>query len=270
MKNSSQEKRNNLRVSTNNSKKILLPNSESEEVKPYIISPNNRIAIFGDIHAPYHSVEAIKWAVKETKKLSPTILLINGDLSDFYQISKFLTDPDKMDLKSEIRIATQLLQYFKKELPNTKIIYKAGNHCDRLRKYIIRSAPELSGITDCSLQQIFQLKRFNIDFVPEHQIIHCGSMSLIHGHEIGNICVQYAAKKLYDLAKVNCIASHTHRPSEYTARNLRGDIIRTYITPALCSLKPEFRRQNDWQNGFGFLIVKKDGKFEYQNRIMEL
>src|SRR5690242_7092114 len=45
-----------------------LPDSDESDYKPFRIAGHKRIAIFSDIHVPYHSIEAITSAIEYCKK----------------------------------------------------------------------------------------------------------------------------------------------------------------------------------------------------------
>ncbi len=244
-----------------------LPKSLSASSKPFLLPNNNRVIIFSDLHIPYHSVSAIEFAVKEAKKFKPTTIILNGDVADFYSISKYLTDPSKRNLLEEIKTVRQFLTYLRSQFPKCRIIFKAGNHENRLSKYIFTKADQLAGLDVCSLSSVFGLEKLGIEFVEDTKIILCGNMMIVHGHEVGNICSKYPAESLFKFTQTNAVAGHTHRVSDYFYRTVTGEEFRTYVTACLCDLTPDYRPHNNWRNGFGYLEVDRKGEFDFTNII---
>jgi hypothetical protein len=66
-----------------------LPDSDETEFEPYKIKGHSRVAVFSDIHAPYHSKGAITAAIAFVKKEKPDALLLNGDTIDCHKLSRF-------------------------------------------------------------------------------------------------------------------------------------------------------------------------------------
>ena len=80
-----------------------IPASLAKEWEPVqLCEKAERVLVLSDIHVPYHDDAALEGALKVGDKYKPTVVFINGDLCDFYAISRWETDPDKRDFRSEI------------------------------------------------------------------------------------------------------------------------------------------------------------------------
>jgi len=111
-----------------------LPESDETEYEPFIIKGYKRVAVFSDIHVPYHNVPAITTALDFCKKEKPDALLLNGDTLDAFQLSRFVKDPRKRNFASELDAMKKLIEVFQKTL-KCKIFFKYGNHLIVLFSY---------------------------------------------------------------------------------------------------------------------------------------
>ena len=104
-----------------------LPASDETEFTPYEFKGHKRIAIFSDIHVPYHSIDCITAAIDFCKKEKPDGLLLNGDTIDCHRLSRYVKDPKKRNFALELDTFKALFDVFEKEL-KCKIYFKLGNH----------------------------------------------------------------------------------------------------------------------------------------------
>jgi predicted phosphodiesterase len=88
---------------------------------------DKRIVIAGDFHAPFHSVPAVAAMVAQTAGFDQ--LIVNGDLQDFYAISRF-TKHESVPIEREMAAVDGLLGTFSASYPDVLIV--DGNH-DRSR-----------------------------------------------------------------------------------------------------------------------------------------
>ena len=124
-----------------------LPVSFQNKYTPFFIrKEDNNILVLSDIHVPYHSNEAIKTAFLYGIKNKVNTILLNGDILDFYKLSRFTTDPLKIDFANEILLGRQFFMSLRKTFPKCSIYYKIGNHEERLEAYLKMKAPELWGV----------------------------------------------------------------------------------------------------------------------------
>ena len=161
-----------------------LPQSDEREWTPFILKDSYKIGILSDIHVPYHSIKALTAAIDHFVKIGIDCLLLNGDSVDFYRLSKFEQDPKKRGFEDELGTLVELLQLFKDVL-KCRIIFKYGNHDERLDNYIMRKAPELFGLPDIKLSSFIDRRIEGIEFVTDKRIIQANALDVIHGQEFG-------------------------------------------------------------------------------------
>src|SRR4051812_298981 len=99
-----------------------------------------RIVIVADTQAPFHLPQNIALVAAFNKFYNPDILFLNGDIVDFFTISKFTKVGRHLPKRviDEIRICQEeviepLVKSVKK---GTKIIWNEGNHEFRLTRFV--------------------------------------------------------------------------------------------------------------------------------------
>jgi len=254
-----------------------LPKSEEKEYLPYIIEGPQRIAALFDVHAPYHSIEALTAALEWLKQQKPTILLIGGDFFDFYGMSRFLKDPDKRNTAEEIKIGVELLKKIYETLKPDLVIFKYGNHDERFEHYIWQKFAEIPQLTDfeemkqINLENILMNRlgnKFPIEFVTDKRIIKVGNLNVAHGHEFpsGIASPVNIARGLYLRAKANAICGHHHKTSSHTETTINEEIVITYSVGCLCELHPLYMPINSWNHGVAMIILDEEGNVDVQNK----
>lgn len=245
-----------------------LPPSQAEDWLPYEIKGPERIATISDIHIPYHHEPTLQRWYAEAQEYEPSKIIINGDLIDFYRMSRFEKDPNKRDTSFEIDQVIDFLAWLKDGF-EADIIFKEGNHDERWRKYIYNQAPELSRFSQFELQEILCLEEFEIDFVTDQRMIMAGNLPILHGHEMHGAGGQNPAKAMATKLNNSGLMGHCHRSSANTVRNTFGQWLKTYSTGCMCELNPEFSRINNWNRGYAFVEIDSSGAFEVDNRIID-
>ncbi|MFZ9296669.1 MAG: metallophosphoesterase, partial [Bacteroidia bacterium] len=239
-----------------------LPESDETEFKPYVIKGVNKLGILSDIHIPYHSIEAITAALDHFKKNGVDGIYLNGDLIDFYQLSRFQKDPRERSAAYELKATNDFLDSLQAAFPKAKIFYKLGNHCMRFEHYIMHKAPELLGIQAIELTSLLRLKERGIELIKDKIIAKANGLNIIHGHEFGgSVCSPVnIARGLYLKGKASAIQGHNHQVSEHTEPDMNGNITTTWSVGCLCELHPAYLPINKWAHGAAIVTLDKNGK----------
>jgi hypothetical protein len=246
-----------------------LPNSLETHYEAYKLPKEcNDILFINDIHLPYHSLTALNIALKYGFDKKVNTIFINGDLIDFYAISRFQKDPRKRDLGTEIKTTRDFLAVLRKIFPLAKIFYKLGNHDVRWEHYLIEKAPDLLGLSEFNLESILKLADHDITMIPDKQIVHIGKLTALHGHELGTSIMSPVniARGLYLKAKDNAICGHHHQSSEHTEPNINGKVVTCWSVACLSELHPDYAPINKYTHGFAHVrVVDEEGNFEVTN-----
>lgn len=139
----------------------------------------NKFVVLSDIHFPYQDDKAIKAALNFIKTNPVDIIILNGDILDFYDVSSFDKNPDRVNsLQKEIDMATKFFKKLRTIKPNARIVFIKGNHEYRLERYL-KKHPELYSLDALKLPNLLDLKKYNIEYSDKG--IKLGSLKIIHG-----------------------------------------------------------------------------------------
>lgn len=196
--------------------RIAIPESDIKSLEPFVITAEHfPLIVGGDAHFPYHDEEAVEIFFERAAEMEAKTIVLLGDWMDMYQASCFVKDPRARRIPDEIDQMREFLIGVREAFPHTRIIYKIGNHEDRLDTYIRSRAPELYGLADVTLERLLHLDELNIECVPSRQMIKFGKLYGLHGHEIGKgvFSPVNPARGLYLKTKKSAICAHYHQTS---------------------------------------------------------
>lgn len=245
---------------------------ESYEIKrePFVLpKANKNILVISDLHIPYHNVEALCLAFDYGKKENVDTIIINGDLLDFYQLSRFHKDPRRRKASEELEAARDFLKILRNTFKKANIYYLLGNHDVRYQIWLESKAVELLGCEEFELGTLLRLGELGIQLIDDKTLIKAGKLIITHGHLVirGVFAPVNAARGAYMRAKQSILIGHTHKISEHTETNMDQDITTTWSAGCLCELSPDY---NPFANGYahGFAHVKitdGNGRFSVKN-----
>jgi predicted phosphodiesterase len=248
--------------------KDALPKSISEDRPDLVIKGKHKTLILSDIHIPYHDEVAVKAAVEYGKKQKPDIVILNGDIGDFYAVSRHDKDPRRC-LAEEIDAVRQFLFWLRKQFPKARIIYKIGNHEDRMERFLVKNAPVLLGTSDFEIPKLLRFDDMKIECVGSLNLIRLGKLSIYHGHELpqGMSSPVNPARGMWMRVQETLLAGHWHRVSEHTEKTgISNRISSCWSTGCLCDMSPSYCIVNKWGHGFAIVETQADGEFEVHNR----
>ena len=247
-----------------------IPESKAEPTKDFRIEGVQKMLVFSDVHIPYHSVESLEIMFEFIKDKNIDGILINGDLLDFYGVSRFDRNPTKPKMKEEIEMAKEFFMWLRQEF-TCPIYYKLGNHEDRWEKYLMSKAPEIFGIEDFKIEKILDLEDHGITMIDSKALIKFGKLNIIHGHELGESIFSPVnpARGLFLKTKCSTLAGHNHQTSEHHENNMNSDPMACWSLGCLCDLRPEYRpfAFTKWNHGFAIIeLIGDHGSFMVDNK----
>ncbi len=169
---------------------------------------------------------------------------------------------------SECGVVEESLSWLRSAFPKARIIYKKGNHEERLEKYLWLKAPELWGLPQLMMDQILHLEKYGVELIGDQRIIMCGKLPVLHGHEFrsGISAPVNPARGLYLRLAHTALIGHLHRSSTHAEPDLFGSETVCWSQGCLCDVHPPYSRVgNKWNVGFATVDVFKDGKFDLRN-----
>jgi predicted phosphodiesterase len=223
--------------------------------------------IVSDLHIPFHDKTTVDLAVAEARRRRAVGVLLNGDILDSHELSRFEKSPDDPRYPFEIAAGRQFLAYLRGRLPKAIIAYKEGNHDARLYSYLCSKAPALFGLEELSLPHLLHFGQHGVEHVGDLTVVQLGKLNVIHGHEYrpGIQAPVNPARGLFLRAKGNALTSHFHQTSEHHEPTITGKQQGTWSVGCACSLSPRYMPLNKWNLGFAFVDVGKQGAFRVEN-----
>ncbi len=245
-----------------------LPVPICREHSPYVLDGPGRWLVLSDCHIPYHHVGAIEAAIAAGVAAKVKGVLLNGDIFDFHQLSRYDIEPTAARYTEERAAGMGFLAYLGRRLPRARIIFKEGNHEERLKVYLIRKAPELFGLEALSIPSLFEFDRYGVEFVGDRRLIRLGRLNILHGHEYRPAMLSPVnpARGLFLRAKSVALCGHFHQTSEHHEPDITGKSLGTWSVGCSCSLYPEYMPLNRWNHGYALVEVAADGTFAVDNR----
>lgn len=247
------------------------PKSIAPSYEPFILDEKTTL-ILSDLHIPFHDPPAIRAVIEQAKGLNPSCILLNGDVCDFFSVSRFDKNPTESSLKQELQLTRQFLGWLRQTFPKARIIYKLGNHDEWFDKYLLRKAPELFGVTGISLRHLTTGKIDTlaevggIEWVEDQQRIKAGHLTIWHGHEVGKGSIAppvNPARGLF-MRTMECgLMGHLHKDSTHTETTSNGKLIACWSTGCLCGLWPRYARVNKWTHSAAVLRMHR-GQFSVE------
>ena len=166
----------------------------------------NRVLFVPDAHIPYENKAAWSLMMCAAEDFKPDIIVIAGDFADFKAVSSHLKDPkDHTRLKWEMTCAKERLDELD-ALDATIKVYVAGNHEDRLQRYLQEKAPALFDMLN--VPETLGLEARGWTYVPYKEHTEVGALYVTH--DVGTAGVN-SARKALDTFMHSVVTGHSHR-----------------------------------------------------------
>jgi len=248
-------------------KYIEYPPLPKEAVAPPLVNngavklDHDRMVFWNDLHGPWFDMDAINWALKNS---DADTLYINGDLSDFYWLSRFLKENTNITFDNELESIKTFLKWISDKFDN--IYYKLSNHEDRLPHYLVSKAPEISKLKELQAENLLNLKEYNIKVVGTHQHAEIGDLDVIHGHEIrvnGSVNLAQSIARAWQGYKgrmnVKVLAAHHHIVNQGVINNPDGSKAYGWVNGCLCQRAVGYSPKNRWQHSIAHATQTSKG-----------
>jgi len=244
---------------------------------PYNI-PGEKVLSISDIHYPFHDEDALEIALRTGYENKVDSILINGDLIDFYQISRFTKTMKGRKIELELRGTYQLIQAIRKIFgPSIPITWKMGNHEERWADHMSNVSSALWETQLSQVDKIFKCPElfFPEDEAPEYDLdikfvksqpMKIGHLWVLHGHEVGKgIFSPVNQARGVFLRTLNCtLVGHGHQTSSHSNKSINDKVIACWSQGCLCDLHPRYNMVSlRWNHGFA-IVERTDLKGNFQ------
>jgi predicted phosphodiesterase len=246
---------------------VEMPASRATPWTPYVLEVVGQVGILSDVHVPYHDEVAVRAAVDRLVAEDIDALVLNGDIADFYAISRWEKDPTQRDFKGELHAVREFLAWLRDQFPEIPIVYKLGNHEERWKFWLWQHAPELADEPMMSLTAWLKLGTYGVELVEDQRPILAGKLPILHGHELpkGLAAPVNVARGAFLRTLASVLVGHSHRSSGHAESDMWHAETFCWSTGCLCDLTPEYARINRWNHGAAIVTVHQDGEYDVNN-----
>jgi hypothetical protein len=241
------------------------------------LSTCNKIGVISDAHWPFHDLRreadgtysgAYLTAIEWLRNCGVDTLLLNGDMMDCYNLSSHEKVENNRSWKWELDAARTMIKHLRDFFGDkVRIIYREGNHEERLKRYLAQKAKELEGTI--VLEEMLGLNEQGIEWVDERAKVKAGKLWIDHGHEWFGGGGVNPARNYRMKAVDNVMVGHVHKTStDLFRRPLDGTFIAGWSVGCLCDLNPRYAPRNNWNHGVALVELEAQGNFTVHNKVI--
>lgn len=223
-----------------------------------------RLFIITDLHSPFESKQAWKVVLDALADFNADTFVSLGDFMDCFSVSHWSKNPERaLTLHDELEHAKKLLDEIEARTPGARRIFVAGNHEDRLQRYLQDKAPELFSLID--IPRLLKLAERGWEYVPYKQSIQIGKLHLTH--DVGS-AGRYNVYRALDTFQSPIATGHTHRLGYVVEGDATGD---AHVSAQLGWLGDveqvdymhRVKARKDWALGFGYGYIERSTGYVY-------
>lgn len=219
------------------------------------------------IGSDLHDVEADPFVLSvfldTAKRVQPDIIVLNGDIYDEYEFSRFDQDPRQVNIRARYDfVREQFFKPLRKICPNTQIDFIIGNHEQRILKLLADRSPAMKVLVDLmgiTFSQLLGLDEFRINLICKNDFAAYNAKEM---HEE----VRRNYKKYYETVIVNhfgdegfamcSVGGHTHKPKLSSTVNEVMGPIWALTTGAMAKVDAEYvPGKTNYQQSFALIHV---------------
>lgn len=141
----------------------------------YTVTNNKRfqkVVIVGDLHDKNVDPFYMRVLLDSLKRIQPDVVVLNGDIFDLPEFSKYLVDPREWDVVGRIKYAhDNIIGPIRDICPDAQIDFIEGNHEFRLLKHLADATPALravlSDLHGMTVSSILGLDKFKVNYIAK-------------------------------------------------------------------------------------------------------
>jgi predicted phosphodiesterase len=232
----------------------------------------NRIGlVLSDVHTPSHDKRCVAAVCEYAADLRPHILVLNGDILDFEEISKYSQGNVALLEGKRIGASWKAANEFLDQVIGacgdrlSEIHWVSGNHENRLTRWLNSGSNAVfADDFGLSIPDRLQFKRRGIidhgDWPDAH--VRLGHLLVTHGRFTG----KYAAARHLEYYRHSLLVGHTHQPQVFYASGFvkQAAFVQGHLADNDAQALSYVPKINGWCHGFSVVHVKPDGTFQVQ------
>lgn len=229
----------------------------------------------------FHDIECDRFVlgvfIDTCVRLQPNVIVLNGDLFDNPEFSRFDQDPRNFKVKERFKfVHDHIFAPLRAKCPKSQIDLVIGNHEYRILKLMANKTPAikvfLSDVMGLTLSQCFGLDEYEINLVAKLDLAAFNGFDvkeeLKQNFQVYYDC--YAATHIKDMSMgLSGTSGHTHRPHLETFSNVPLGKCSWVNTGSIAKTNAEYIESLDHaQNSFVVATVDVVSKSVSQNHII--
>lgn len=218
-------------------------------VAPAGTGDTETVLFVSDWHVPYHDEHMMQASVALAHDLQPDRVVFNGDLADFFQLSRFNTGLEQLDtLQDDIDQTNEWRHLFREAAPNAILDETEGNHDERIRTYVQTKARALTSLKAIQPANLFNWSVNEINPHGGNGFLLRPQFLVKHGTIVRGEAGATAKAELA-AAGISGVSGHTHRLAGYEKT---GYVQREWWEGGcLCRLDPDYVKGSvpNWKSG---------------------
>jgi len=274
--------------------KTKTKSKQTKGFKTCIVTPDIQIGYYRNFDGtlePTHDEKALDILIALIEDIQPELIVCVGDNLDLPEMGKYITYPAyAQTTQASIDRATMFCAQMRNAAPHARIIWLAGNHEERMPKYIVQNAVAAYGLRKgnspeswpvLSIPYLCRMEEYCVEYFPGYPAADYWinkKLRIIHGDRVKSS--GSTAHVYLNAEKTSVIYGHIHRIE--TAFKTREDFDgpRTImaaspgclarIDGAIPSTKggvdldgrPLTRHEN-WQQGIGVVTFEDSGEHKF-------
>ena len=213
-----------------------------------------------DIHFPYEDPQALTLVRAFLKDFRPDELILNGDIYDMPQISKYHMRRNEVlktgNIQDHLDHGEEGVSLLVDAAGATKNKFALGNHEDRWDAYLGSQAKELASMRCLEFEKVFNLQSFEWKKYGDGFWLN-DRLFIYHGESLGASWTDKERQKV----GASSITGHQHKQGVTYHRD-RSRSYKNIGQGCLCQLNPPYlRTPPNWQQGFAYGYILDDDKF---------
>lgn len=222
------------------------------------------------VGSDFHDIECdpfmLATFIDVAKRVQPDIIVLNGDIFDAYEFSRFDQDPRLFSIKERHAfVEKEIFGPLRAACPKAQIDLIIGNHENRLMKIMAEKTPALkvilSDVMNITLADFFGVKKYNINLISKLDLDAFNSTDMAQtvkeNYSVYFDCLVASHYKDWRFGLTG-VSGHTHRPDFETARNIPMGKISWTTTGCMARTRAEYMQGIDNAvNSFALFHVDK-------------
>ena len=255
------------------------------EVKPYYSKYERKNKAKGIklllIGSDFHDIDSDPFMlgvfIDTAKRLQPDNIILNGDVFDLYEFSRFEIDPRVANIPSRFKFVREnIFRPLRKACPKAEIDLIVGNHEFRLMKLLADKTPALKillhDVMGLTLADIFGLDEFQINLVAKIDLgafrVSDVNAELKQNYKVYYNCYTASHEKDWGFG-TSGTSAHTHRPEIKTETNIPLGKLSWMNTGSIARTPVCYQEgKNTYVQGFGIAHVDPDKQQVTQELIL--